>query len=439
MYSAYITTLKELHKHSNADRLQCSTVFGNNVIVSMDYQVGQRVVYFPTDGQLNEEFARENNLLRLKDEFGNNVGGYLDSAKRNIKALKLRGEQSDGLVLPIEVLSKYTDVTQLKDGDAITVLNGVEICQKYIPKVQGRRNPNPNSKSKKSKKMTSEKISYPYFAEHVDTAQLAYNLNAFRPGDTCYITLKMHGTSARTSNAIELTTKRKPRFLRKLGFHDKESKRYKIISGSRRCVLKSYDGGYYGSNAFREKYHNLFAEKLPKGMEVFYEIVGYVHDDVPIMGRCKNSLVQDKEFRRQYGDVTTFSYGCDVGENECYVYRMTMTNEDGYTVELPWEQVEVECEKMGVKCVPTFDKFTFTTTDDLMARVEQYYEGPDPIGKTHIREGVVVRIDNRPSFTAYKHKGFHFKCLESIVKDTSDAPDMEEAEELLIESEVSNG
>ena len=405
----------------------------------MDYAVGQRVVYFPTDGQLNEEFARENNLLRIKDESGNNVGGYLDPAKRNIKALKLRGEQSDGLVLPIEVLSKYTDITQLKDGDAITVLNGVEICKKYIPKAPHRRNPNPNSKSKKSKKRVSEKISYPYFAEHVDTAQLAYNLNAFRPGDTCYITLKMHGTSARTSNAIEVTTKKMPRFLRKLGLHDKESKRYKIISGSRRCVLKSYDGGYYGSNAFREKYHKLFAEKLPKGMEVFYEIVGYVHDDTPIMGRCKNSLVQDKEFRKQYGDVTTFSYGCNVGENECYVYRMTMTNEDGYKVELPWEQVEVECDKMGVKCVPTFEKFTFTTTDDLMQRVEQYYEGPDPIGRTHIREGVVVRIDNRPSFTAYKHKGFHFKCLESIVKDTSDAPDMEEAEELLIESEASNG
>lgn len=405
----------------------------------MDYAVGQRVVYFPTDGQLNEEFARENNLLRIKDESGNNVGGYLDPAKRNIKALKLRGEQSDGLVLPIEVLSKYTDITQLKDGDAITVLNGVEICKKYIPKAPHRRNPNPNSKSKKSKKRVSEKISYPYFAEHVDTAQLAYNLHAFRPGDTCYITLKMHGTSARTSNAIEVTTKKMPRFLRKLGLHDKESKRYKIISGSRRCVLKSYDGGYYGSNAFREKYHKLFAEKLPKGMEVFYEIVGYVHDDTPIMGRCKNSLVQDKEFRKQYGDVTTFSYGCDIGENECYVYRMTMTNEDGYKVELPWEQVEVECDKMGVKCVPTFEKFTFTTTDDLMQRVEQYYEGPDPIGRTHIREGVVVRIDNRPSFTAYKHKGFHFKCLESIVKDTSDAPDMEEAEELLIESEADNG
>ena len=41
------------------------------------------------------------------------LGGYLDFDKRNITALKLRGEKSDGLVLPIEVLSKYVDVKTL--------------------------------------------------------------------------------------------------------------------------------------------------------------------------------------------------------------------------------------------------------------------------------------------------------------------------------------
>ena len=112
---------------------------------------------------------------------------------------------------------------------------------------------------------------------------------------------------------------------------------------------------------------------------------------------------------------------------------MTMTNEDGYPVEIPWEQVKIECEKMGVKCVPEFDKFIFTTWEDLMQRVEQFYEGVDPIGKTHVREGVVVRIDNRSSFTAFKHKNFQFKVLEGIIKDNSDAPDIEEAEELITE------
>ena len=33
-----------------------------------------------------------------------------------------------------EVLSKYTDITKLKDGDAFSELNKHQICCKYIPK-----------------------------------------------------------------------------------------------------------------------------------------------------------------------------------------------------------------------------------------------------------------------------------------------------------------
>jgi len=432
MYSAYITTIREIHKHSNADRLQCATIFGNNVIVDMSYHIGQRIIYFPVDGQLSEEFANDNNLVRKKDENGNNVGGYLDPNKRNIIALKLRGEKSDGLALPIEYLAKYTDIDKLEDGMQITELNGHEICRKYIPKRNNARHTD-NDVSKTRKRKDEAKESYPFFIEHIDTAQLAYNEGAFKPGDTCYITLKMHGTSARTANTIEVI-KPKRNILQKIfRISPAEKRTYKFISGTRRTTLKNYDGGYYGNNAFREKYHNLFKERLPKGMEVFYEIVGWVDDNTTIMGRCKNSLVKDKAFSKQYGDETIFSYGCDRGQNDCYVYRMTMMNEDGYMVELPWEQVKMECEKMGVKHVPEFDKFIFTTWDDLMERVETYYDGADPVGKTHVREGVVVRIDNKPSFTAYKHKNFSFKCLEGIIKDSSDAPDIEEAEELIVD------
>ena len=436
MYCAYITTIKELRKHNNADRLQCATIFGNNVIVDLSYKEGQRVIYFPVDGQLGEDFAKENNLVRIKDENGNNIGGYLDPDKRNITALKLRGEQSDGLVLPIEVLEKYIDTNTLLDGDQITVINGFEICKKYIPRVQPRQNKQYTGtiKTRKNRKEENEKVTYPFFVQHIDTAQLAYNEKAFKPGDTCYITLKMHGTSARTMNAIEVTKKERNKILKKVfKLKDKTSRQYKIVSGTRRVTLKNYEGGYYGNNSFRQKYHDLFKNRLPKGAEIFYEIVGYVNGETTIMGKCKNALIKDKAFTKQYGDETIFSYGCEQGENECYVYRMTLTNEDGFVVEIPFEQVQIECEKMGVKCVPLFEKFIFSTWDDLMQRVEKYYDGVDPIGKTHIREGIVVRIDNRPSFTAYKHKNFYFKCLEGIIKDTSDAPDMEEAEELIVE------
>lgn len=274
-------------------------------------------------------------------------------------------------------------------------------------------------------------MSYEFFAQHIDTEQLAYNERAFKPGDTCYITLKMHGTSARTMNAVETTVKKPPKIMKKLfRCKDRTYKKYKVVSGTRRTTLSDYDGGYYGNNLFRKKYHDFFEERLPKGAEIFYEIVGWIDDNTTIMAKCSNAKIKDKEFSKMYGDETVFSYGCETGQNDCYVYRMTLTNEDGFTVELPWEQVQIECERMGVKCVPTFEKFTFTTWDDLMQRVETYYDGADPIGRTHIREGVVVRIDNRPKFTAYKHKNFAFKCLEGIIKDEATAPDIEEAEDM---------
>jgi hypothetical protein len=71
----------------------------------------------------------------------------------------------------------------------------------------------------------------------------------------------------------------------------------------------------------------------------------------------------------------------------------------------------------------------FDTAGDYIKDIaEQYYDGSDPIGKTHVREGVVVRILNRPKFCAYKHKNWSFKALEGIVKVEAEVPDMEEAD-----------
>ncbi len=434
MYCAYITTLHNLRKHSNADRLQCVEVFGQNVIVDLSYQEGQQVIFFPSDGQLSMEFAEENNLIRKKDENGNNVGGYMDANKRNITAIKLRGERSEGLVLPIRVLEKYTDITQLKDGDQITTLNNHEICKKYIPKCNQSQRESSNQ-GKQKKKFEKESVSYPYFDEHIDTSQLDYNLNSFKEGDIVYLTRKLHGTSGRTQNAIQVTTKHKNPLLKKIfKIKDKKLQEYKVISGTRRTVLKNFEGGYYGNDAFRKKYHDFFEEKLPKGMTVFYEIVGWVNETTPIMGKCSNKLVKDKEFEKMYGKETIFTYGCEPGENDIYVYRMTMTNEDGIVIELPTEEVKMWCERMGCKFVPILDKFLFTTIEDLNERVNKWLDVPDEIDSRHVSEGVVVRIDNRSKFTAYKRKSFNFKVLEGIIKDTSEAPDMEEAQELISES-----
>ena len=455
MYSAYITRIKNLRKHSNADRLKCGECFGNTVIVGLDTHDDELGIYFPVDGRLGIEYATKNDLLRRKDESGNQVGGYLDPEKRNIKALKLRGEKSDGLFMPLSSLNEFTDVTALRDGDMISVLNGVTICEKYIPRKA--KEPGVNGAGNRTRKRHDPVA--PLFAEHADTEQLAYNLSAFHPGDLVEMTLKMHGTSQRTARLPVLKGYSRT-FIDRLFRRDgKPVYDWGYVTGTRRTVLDDYEGGYYGNNQFREPHSKVFEGKLRKGETVYYEVVGFTTDGTPIMSSCDNKKVDkavgDKNFTKQYGPQTVFSYSCDpkgkktmygsdeygafsipqdVPQSDLYVYRMTMTNEDGDVVEYPPDFMRYRCEQMGVKCVQQFARFIIpeeveTAGEYVKRMAELFYDGADPIGKTHVREGVVVRIVDRPKFTAYKHKNFAFKVLEGIVKESASVPDMEEAQE----------
>ena len=499
MYKAYIVEVKNIRKHENADRLQIATFFGNDTVVGLDVKPGDLGVYFPVDGQLSEEFCQIHNLVRRKDDAGNEVGGFLEPGKRNIKAIRLRGEKSDGLYMPISCFDYcYPDIKggaacMLNVGDTIDgVLEGHEICCKYIP----RTNPTAKHYGKEGNKTRKHKVPVaPLFTEHVDTEQLAYNLEVFKPGDEIEITLKMHGTSQRTGYLPVL--KGYKRSLMDIIFRRAGKPIYDwgYVSGTRRVVLEDYEGGFYGSNAFREQHSKVFEGKLRKGETVYYEVVGFTDSGTPIMGNGKNAKVS-KEFEKQYGKETVFSYGCsptghkkvsssnytvyigtESGEpakatmymgapqSDIYVYRMNMTNEDGEIVEYTPDFMRYRCEQMGVKCVPLFAKgyicmngsvnwinmlteedmfaakgdevrendpfsFEFNAGDSVKHLAEYFYDGPDPIGKTHIREGVVVRIINKPKFCAYKHKNFSFKVLEGIVKSDANAPDMEEAQEV---------
>ena len=436
----YVVKVEKLRPHTNADRLQVATFFGNDTCVGLDVKIGDIGVYFPTDLQLDYDFCVQNHLLRKLID-GTPDKGYMDPNKRNVSTIKLRGEKSDGIYVNIsdfdycfdDDASKY-----LKIGDTISVVNGHPICQKYIPHSNKRTgHPTDGNRTRKKKVPIA-----PLFTEHADTEQLAYNLGAFQAGDQIEITLKMHGTSQRTGYL--------PVFKGyKRSLWDKIMKRdgtpiyeWGYVSGTRRTVLENFDGGFYGSNLFREQHSKFFEGKLHKGEEVYYEVVGFTDTGAPIMASASNKKLNDKAFIKQYGETTTFSYGCEPAQSELYVYRMTMTNEDGDIVEYTPDVMRYRCEQMGCKCVPVMYKGfipdemngeihmnNFTPGEWIMNIAEKYYAGPDPIGKTHTREGVVVRIVNKPKFCAYKHKNFEFKCLEGLVKAEAEAPDMEEAQD----------
>ena len=480
MYKAYVTYVTNIRPAANADRLNACEVFGNTTIIDKTITEDTLVLYLPSDGQISVEFGENNNLFRRKDDAGNNVGGFIDPDKRNITAIRLRGNRSDGLVLPISCLNYcfgHGDASiELRVGDVIDgLVNGHEICCKYIPRSNTRRGTVTEGNRTRKKKVPTA----PLFAEHADTEQLAYNLGAFKPGDEIEITLKMHGTSQRTGYLPVLQGYKRTlwdRITRKEGtpIYD-----YGYVSGTRRVVLENYEGGFYGNNEVREQHSKAFEGKLWKGETVYYEVVGFTTSGAPIMASASNSKLQDKEFIKQYGKETVFSYGCSpipnatildtkdgnfaeytpVGsQSDIYVYRMTMTNPDGEVVEYTPDFMRYRCEQMAVKTVPVFwhgfipefdDRIYVDRNDNgecddsetvyvrpidagewVRAKAEEYYDGVDPIGKTHVREGVVVRIINKPKFCAYKHKNWSFRVLEGIVKVDAEAPDMEEAQEV---------
>ena len=461
MHCGFVVKVTELRKHSNADRLQVATFFGNDTIVDLSVKVGDIGVYFPVDLQLSEEYCAQNNLVRKKDENGNNVGGFLDPEKRNIKAIKLRGEKSDGLYMPLssftycyqkeldDTANPEVPVVNLSVGDQVTVVNGHDICKKYIPKKQHRQGGySAGNHTRKTK------VPYaPLFAEHADTEQLAYNHGAFKAGDEVEITLKMHGTSQRTGYLPVLQPVKKTFWQKLFKKEPNPVYAYDYVSGTRRVVMEDFEGGnsFYGSNEFREPHHKLFVGKLNKGETVYYEVVGFTHTGVPIMADGSNKGL-DKVFIKMYGETTRFSYGCEptgektyfgeddngkfqitevVPQSDVYVYRMTMTNEDGFVVDYTPDFLRYRCEQMGVKTVQVFEKFTIPAKckkpgEYVQAKAEKYYDGPDPVGKTHVREGVVCRILNRPKFAAYKHKNFSFRVISGIAKDTVNIDSMSE-------------
>ena len=459
-HCGYVVKVEKLKKHPNADRLQIAEFFGNEVCVGLDVVQGEIGIYFPSDLQLSLDFCLHNNLLRKLPD-GNPGPGYLDLDKRNIKAINLRGAKSDGIYCSLDCIV-YTGVNldDLNIGDTITVVNGKEICCKYIPKGKVHAGSSGNRTRKKKVNIA------PTFAEHADTEQLAYNLSAFRSGDEIEITLKMHGTSQRTGYLPVFKGYKKTlldRIFRRDGtpIYD-----WGYVSGTRRTILDDYDGGFYGSNAFRESHAKMFEGKLWKGETVYYEVVGFTDTGAPIMGSCGNDKL-GKDFVKQYGKETVFSYGCtpntnalpegytdesgkfheagEVPQSDIYVYRMTMTNEDGNVVEYTPDFMRYRCDQMGVKYVPVLwsgdipqnpgskNDPTITAGEWIQNVAEMYYDGPDPVGKTHVREGVVVRIVNRPKFSAYKHKNFEFKVLSGIAVANVEAAGADVSEDILAE------
>lgn len=427
-YNAIITKLHNVRPHSNADKVKLATVVGNQVVIGLEHEEGELGIYFPTDGQLSHEFCSENNLYRdssLNKDKDSKPGMFDDN--RRVRTQKFRGEVSDGFWVPLSLLNFINtwNWEMLFEGTELSEFGGVPICNKYLTKSTKDAAQNQSKKQKRAKSSIM-------FKEHYDTEHFGKNLNKFKIGDQLVITEKIHGTSGRIGYVlVDKKLNWKERLAKYLGIAVQEQK-WDYLNGSRRVVIEESSGTQFHDPTIRDYAFNLFKGNLHKGETVFFEIIGFEPDGKAIMPSVNTKALKDKEFTEKYGETMHYSYGCEIGQCKVRIYRITNTNEDGKTIDLSWEDIKTRCGEIGVEHVPELGLLELTSTksdygesiseshqEKLLSNVEELVKGESLLDPSHIREGVVIRIEgNNLTPQVFKHKSYEFKVLEGIVKDT---------------------
>lgn len=418
-YAAQIIQVPKPFKLPNSDRLYGITVFGSLAIVDDSWveKDGDLAVYFPAEVQLSEAFARTNNLHQHADLNDDpNEKGYLGD-KRRVKALKLRGNVSSALVLPLESLVRVSGGANFSEGDRFDTINGVEISRKYKikePQVHNRQ----DSKIKKAFKRVDSTL----LPEHIDTDQYLRNEGILDDNDILIVTQKLHGTSARFANTIvRRELKWWERWLVKAGVQVADTG-YDTVAGSRKSIKDPHNPAqqhFYGEGGdVWTQYLERVESAIPKGYVVYGEIVGWINES-PI----------------QKGHT----YDEPQGSNTLYVYRVATVNPDGVINDLSWDQVRKFCAERGLRTVPElwrgykseFDVTLYEELDfhseygkGLIGGVVPYFEAPVPLSKggTGKDEGIAIRVERGDAIPLlFKFKNPSHYLYETAQLDSGEA------------------
>jgi hypothetical protein len=460
MYQAIVTPIQSILPHPNADKLEIAVVCNTHVCVGIgQYKKDDLVIFFETDGCLFPAYCEPNGLYEefvevdgVKTKVGN---GYLKRTG-HVRPLNLRSYKSNGLVMPLSSLDFIDfDRSVLQAGYSFTALGGVEICRKYETPAtrEARRAGQPNQPR------LEVKIQFP---EHVETENFRRNVQKIPVGATITITEKIHSTSGRAAlayteqeiynpflstvfNRLNVSTpypvvNKAWNWLRQtIEEKTKQTiKGYQPQNGTRRVVLKKDSGntGYYGSDDFRWAVADRLLPMLRKGETLYYEIVGWVAPDRHIMPPHNTAVTGDKKFIKQYGQEITYNYGVPNGTAKAYVYRIAVTNEDGYQWELPWEAVKARCAELGVDHVPEHtviydydpdESYLWKSDNSKFISIVENLSLQSTF-PNQFPEGVVVRVDHAGKTWYLKEKNWYFLAMEGFMKDKPDYVDTEEVE-----------
>ena len=432
-YAAKIVNIQEFHSHSNPEvtKLKCCKVDGFNVITGIDSKPGL-YIYFPVECCIDKEFLSRNNLFRDASMNVDHSETGMFEDKGRVKAIKLKGEISEGFVIPIMSLNYFIDdhpivVDDSEVGVDFDTIDEKLLCKKYVPKYQRTPGTSRSKQGKQPKKKADAECLEGQFHYHVDTTLLKKCPYVIKPDSLISITAKVHGTSGISANVM--IKKQLPKsFFDKIMRRQKYIEEYHSFCSSRKVIqdpiLNEGISGYYGGSDVegRNEIHNLLFGNLPKGMSVYYEILGYWPNGAPIQGKWDYGFEKPES-------PSKWKYGKNYGVE---VYRITYTNLDGVVYEFSARQVQQFCEKMGWTPVEQYyygyaknlypdldvtnhwnDNFVECLSKDKRFNMEMY--SPRCINKVP-HEGIVIRNETL-SIDVYKLKCFTFLEKERAALD----------------------
>jgi hypothetical protein len=416
-YLAKVVKLKNLQKHTNADRLQTTQIDFQTVITDLEAKEGDIYIYFPVECEINKDFISFINGFREKElNKDQTQAGFFEKNCR-VRAVRLRGEKSMGFIVPAFKLEEFANVKITEIDNEFDVIGDILICKKYVVKTKNQ----PSQKGQKLKKERVSRIIDQLINLHVDTENLRKNIHKISPDDEISVSFKFHGTSFWVSHV---------KVKRKLNLFERLLKYLKVrideieddyVYGSRNVIKNEFFNSqpqhFYKVDIWGEIKDEV-KESLPLGFTVYGEAVGYT---------STGAMIQDG-----------YDYGCKQGEKKVFIYRITFTNDRGYVYNLSTRAIIDFCNRYGLNHVPYFfigklkDLLPHIDTnlhfhENVIPELEKIYNLEDDcfICKNKVpREGIVIRKESQFDFDVYKLKGFRFLEKESKELDKGE-PDME--------------
>lgn len=414
-YAATVIEVPKLHKLPNSDRLYGYELFGYSGVADVSWleREGEKAVVFVAETQISDKLAKAANLYRHKELNADPTeAGYLEDNRR-VRAIRLRGNHSNLLMLPAEKVAKAFGVGVAQLEGSFDTIKGEEVCRKYEVPIKESTQPQ-SQVTKAFKRVIGSQL-----PEHYDTTQWRFAKD-IGDREELIITQKLHGTSVRLGNVL---TKRKLTWKDKIAkffgvqVHDTE---YDKIAGSRRVIKDIHDPyqgvGWYGEDLWGDalvRYENV----IPEGFVVYGELIGFLPNGRPI----------------QRG----FTYDQTPGNYELYVYRVAVVTAGDDIVDLSWDQVRAWCARRNLKVVPELcrmDRGEFEVSKGDFEEQNFYYSrgvwNDRPVelseGGTRADEGIAIRVESgvEPKFYKMKNQSFlehETRLLDAEEIDTESA------------------